>query len=188
MFATGKHLKDKASSYRRAATTLRQIAENSENSLADRGVMLAAASIVDGIANKTEKLGKERKASEERYERSLKAAISEATKLIDGLPAATILDKVATVACVRHRLPYLTEDLDKDNDSGRLLRSLDYWAADTRRDMAHDIASSALRAKVAVTEEFSKIQAIFNSRLADGTVIRLSERFSYLTSPAREAA
>ena len=188
MFATGKYLKDKAASARRAATTLRQLANESETSIADRGVMLTAAAIVEGIANKTAKLGKERKAAEERYERSIKAAIAEATRLLDGLPATTILDKVATVACIPDRLPYLTEDLDKDNDASRLLRSLDYWAADTRRDLAHDMASSALRAKVAVAEEFAKTQALFNRRLADGTVTRLAERFSYITSHVQEAA
>lgn len=188
MFATGKFLKDRAANARRAATTLRQLAESAENSIADRGVMLAAAAIVEGIAAKTAKLGKERKANEEKYERSLKAAIADATKLIDSLPKSTILDKVAIVACVRHRLPYLTEELDEDNDAGRLLRSLDYWAADTRRDLAHDMASSALRGKVAVAEEFAKTQAIFNSRLIDGTVIRLAERFAFVTSHVAEAA
>ena len=188
MFATGKYLKDKAANARRAATTLRQLADSAENTIADRGVMLAAAAIVEGIAAKTAKLGKERKASEEKYERSLKAAIAEATKLMESLPGNTILEKVAIVACVRHRLPFLTEDLDKDNDAERLLRSLNYWASDTRRELAHDIASSALRGKTAVAEEFAKTQEMLNRRLADGTVIRLAERFAFVTSHGKAVA
>lgn len=178
MFATGKYLKDKAANARRAATTLRQLAESSESSLADRGVMLAAAAIVESIAGRTARLGKERKASEEKYERELKAACVESKKLVEALPRTTVLEKVAIAAFEKHRLTYLQTELDSDQNAAQLLRALDYWANDRISDAYRDIASEFVRRKTPMVESFAKFKATVEQRMADPLVIRLADRFT----------
>lgn len=186
MFATGKYLKDKAANARRAATTLRQLAESSESSLADRGVMLAAAAIVESIAAKTARLGKERKASEEKYERDLKAACIESKKLVETLPRTTVLEKVAIAAFEKHRLTYLQTELDSDQNAAQLLRALDYLANDRISDAYRDIASEFVRRKTPIADSFTKFKATVEQRMTDPLVIRLAERYAAILNSTVE--
>ena len=65
MFLTAKYLKGKSSSSKRAATIIRDLARDSTLNIADRGVMLTCASIIDGIAARTSVEAKNKKAAEQ---------------------------------------------------------------------------------------------------------------------------
>lgn len=187
MFATGKYLKDKAANARRAATTLRTLSEDASLSIADRGVMIAAASIAEALANQSAKLGKERKASEEKYERELIAARQQAKKLLAQLPATSIVEKVAIVSLNSYRLKYLIDELNTDKSPENLRRNLNYWVENTITELANDIASALVSKKHEMAASFEACQENLKLKAASAHVSMIAKRYEQLTQPATES-
>lgn len=188
MFATGKYLKDRAANARRAATTLRQLSESSELCLADRGVMLAAAVIAEGIAARDAKLGKERKASEEKFERDLRAARAVIKPAIDALPAATTLDKVALTCSIPHFSRHLLRALRDDKKASDSLWSLNTWHDQAKNDLVAGLAYSVIAKKTTTDAAIADLRSKYQASLVTPETIRLAERFESAINPTQEAA
>lgn len=183
MFATGKHLKDRAANARRAATTLRQLAKEIDTSVADAGVMLAAATIVEKIANQTAKLGNERKAKEEQYERDFNAALTKTTKIVSGLPNNTTLEKIAVVAFATYRLQFIAKDIETGDKAAALQASLKYWNDDTRRDLAHGMAADFVKGRKTLEAAMVELHERFAANQQLPAVTSLSQRLDRATAP-----
>lgn len=188
MFATGKYLKDKAANARRAATTLRSLADDTSLPIADRGVMVAAAAIVEALATKSAKLGKERKAAEEKYARELKVANQKAIKLVAQIPVTTLIEKVAFVSIHYNRLKVLIEELNQRHTPRDLIRSLDYWVETATSEIAHEIASDFVTKKHDLSASLSGYQNAHTlAILQNDQVSMIAKRYEQLTQPATES-
>jgi len=188
MFATGKYLKDKAANSRRAATTLRLLANDGDLSIADRGVMLAAAAVVETLASKSAKLGKERQASEADYERRITAARQQAKKLVSQLPDITLLDKVALISLVKNRLKYLIDELNTEKQPDRLIRSLEYWVENATGELSSEIASAFVTKKTDMADSLEIARGVLKSNAASDHVVMIAKRYEQLTKSTSEAA
>lgn len=188
MFGTGKYLKDRAANARRSATTLRQLAESMELSIADRGVLLTAAAIVEGVATQTARLGKERKASEEKFERDIRAARAKIKPAIDALPGATVLDKVAVTCCIQHFNDHLLRALRDDKSPSDSTWSLNYWYDQAKNDIAASLAYAVVTKKVTVESVIADLVSKHREAVANTATIRIAERFESAIHPNKEAA
>lgn len=189
MFSTAKYLKVRSASSKRAATIIRDLANDSTLTIADRGVMLTCASIIDGIAARTSVEAKKKKAAEEQYERDITKARRESNVLVAKIPNQSILDKVAGNALHINRIDQLAVAIrTKCADRKALEWELNYWNDQSRSDLSGHIASESVRRKISSESFETDLMAKFESKKSDPTVISIAQRFSALLESNQEAA
>ena len=176
-----KHLQNTASATKRAATTLRKIA-NTIQSIEDKGVLLAAARIAESVGNKTADDAKAKRREEEAYRAFMKKAKVEAEKKIRAdWPMETTLQKVAIWSCNTYYSKPIDEYM-RDSLYGRntyqslLTRELD----EAISEIADSIAYHSYHRKISVTEAICERARKIDSKYLDRTVIEMAKRVDVL--------
>ncbi|QRM19541.1 hypothetical protein GBK02_09070 [Dechloromonas sp. TW-R-39-2] len=188
MFSTAKFLKGRSASSKRAATIIRDLANDSTLTIADRGVMLTCAQIIDGIAAKTSVEAKKKKAAEEQYERDITKARRESNALVAKLPNESILDKVAGNALHINRLDRLTTAIRTESDDKKSLAwELNYWNDQSRSDLSGHIAYEIVRRKVSAESFEADLMAKFESKKSDPVVMSITQRMTEKLEPKEPA-
>lgn len=176
-----KHLQNTASAAKRAATTLRKIA-NTTQSIEDKGVLLAAARIAESVGNKTSADAKTKRREEEAYRAFMQKAKIEAEKKIrSDWPMVTTLQKAAIWSCQSFTSTPLDERM-RDSLYGRntyhslLARELD----EAISDIAGSVAYNSYQRKIPVAEAICEPARKCSSKYHDRTVIEMAKRVDEL--------
>lgn len=181
-----KRLANHATAAKRTASSLRSLADSSGMDAADRGVLLTAVRIVEAIAGKTSREAKTLKAAEDKFDRAYKAALPEATKLVNALPCETTLDKLALVTISTYHGGYLTQCLNGQEPAERLQRVLKMEVEDSIRDEAASIAYKAAKEGKPVSCYQEDLVGRFNRAHEKHDVVRLAMRFDAATAPSSD--
>lgn len=179
-----KRIANRAATAKRTASSLRSIAEYSDMDIADRGVLLTAARIVDTLAGKKSKEAKAKKAAEDKFERDRQAAMPDATKMVNALPQTTTLDRIALVYMNSYRCTYLEQCLNAKDSPEHLLRVLKMDVDDAIREEAGSIAYKAAKEGNPVNCYQPELVGRFNRAHETHKVVRLAMRFDAAVASA----
>lgn len=169
-----------ASQAKRTASVLRTLASSCLDD-ADRGVLLTAATIADGISVKEKKAAKALKASEEKFDRAFKAAIPDAEKLLSELPRQTLRDRVALAFIDSCSGSYLKQIAASNETTAKdAFRALDYEINDSVRNKVQSIAYSAARTGKPVLSFKNEIENRFSALLNSPDVATIVRRLDFL--------
>lgn len=188
MTTPSKRLANHAAAAKRTASSLRSLAESADLDIADRGVLLTAARIVDTLAGKTSKEAKTKKAAEEKFERARQAAMPEATKLVAALPQTTTRERVALVYMNSYRCTYLQECLNAKNSPEQLQRVLKMDVDDAIREEVGSIAYKAAKGGKPMSCYQPELVGRFNRAYESPDVARIAQRFDAATATAADHA
>ena len=176
-----KHMQNGASAAKRAATTLRNIAECIQ-SVEEKGVLLAAARIAETYGSKRTTDAKAKKRQEQAYEKFITKAKAEAeAKIRADFPMATTLQKVAIWSIKNaYREPldaYLRRAHSKWNTLHGILKSeIDDAISEIASDIAYDCYRKKIYVSAAICEPARKVEAKYSDR----TVIETAQRVDAL--------
>lgn len=184
MDTPSKRLKNQATAAKRTASSLRSLADANGIDAADRGVLLTAARIVDAMAGKTSREAKTLKAAEDKFDRTYKAALPEATKLVTALPSESTLDRLALVSMISYHGGYIAQCLNGQEPPERLQRALKMEVEDSIRDEASSIAYKAAKEGKPVSCYQEDLVGRFSRAHEKHEVVRLAMRFDAATAPA----
>lgn len=185
MFTTeSKRIANRAATAKRTASSLRSLAESTDLDIADRGVLLTAARIVDTLAGKTSKEAKTKKAAEEKFERDRQAAMPDATKLVNALPQTTTLDRIALVYMNSYRCTYLEQCLNAKDSPEHLQRVLNMDVDDAIREESGHLAYKAAKEGKPMSCYQPELVGRFNRAYESPDVVRIAQRFDAATATA----
>ena len=194
MTSASKTIANQAAAARRTATSLRTIAAPTDLDPADRGVLLAAARIVEEMASETAKRAKATARDEARYERAYNAALPVATAHIATLPRTTTLDKVALIFASLSQAGYLICRLAAGAKGGELHKILTADKIltaefdDAARDLATTLAYKVAKNGSTPAAEGEKLSAYLAALRSEHRVIRLAERVDTAMADVATAA
>lgn len=117
-----KHTKQSAAEAKRAATKLRNMAEYGALSIEERGILLAAARVVDSFAQRQAAKAKDQKREEQDYQRRYDAAQLKAHQIItQAMQTAPARNKIALIEeADAYLLTYLADHISKHPQSAEL--------------------------------------------------------------------
>lgn len=183
-----KRIANSASAAKRTTSSLRSLAESSDLDIADRGVLLTAARIIDTLASKKSKEAKTKKAAEDKFERDRQAATPDATKLVNALPKTTTRERVALVYMNSYRCTYLQECLNAKNSPEQLQRVLKMDVDDAIREEVGSVAYKAAKDGKPVNCYQPELVGRFNRAYESPDVVRIAQRFDAATASPSPAA
>lgn len=188
MSARSTVLKNQGSNAKRAATTLRGLANDAGLDIADRGVLLAAAKIADSFAHRKEREAKQAKADEAKYERDNKQARANIEPVVRALPSADIADKVVLACLINHFYSHLVRSLSQPTRR-EIQWELDYYADTACRDTIANAAWWVATGKGSAEQAIKDIKSKHLDVKNDPKVIALTQRFVTALQPTQlEAA
>lgn len=180
-------LKNRGAVAKRTATALRSIADDNVFDIADRGVLLAAAKIVDSYGCRKAKEAATAKAEEAKYERDNKAARAKIEPAVRSLPNQSIAEKVA-LACMRLGYSgYLVRSLSQPTPR-EIQWELDYYSQQAASDTIANAAYWVATGKGSAEQAIKDIQAKHIAIAEDPATKALAARFIEALKPEQVAA
>ena len=186
---TSKHLKNRATSAKRTATALRQLGSETHSlAVADIGVLLTAAAIVERIAAKAEADATTKKAAEQKYQRDHKAALEKIKPAVEALATETTLQKVAMARCKLHFTENLTRSLGKSITAKELKWDLEYWSYQAKSDICADGAYYVATGKTTVDKFIEDVRGKYNDVIGNPMTASIAQRFDTAIASLEQAA
>lgn len=180
-------LKNTGSAAKRTASVMRSIADDPVFDIADRGVLLAAAKIVDSYGYRKAKEATAAKAEEAKYERDNKAARAKIEPAVRALACESISDKV-TITCLRnHFYSYLSRALNQPTQR-EIQWELDYYAQTSISDTIASAAYWVATGKGSAEQAIQDIQSKHLEVKADPKIIAMAARFVRALQPSDQEA
>lgn len=180
-------LKNRGSVAKRTATAMRSIADDPVFDIADRGVLLAAAKIVDSYGYRKAKEATAAKAEEAKYERDNKAARAKIEPAVRTLDCKSISDKVA-VACLRnHFYSYLVKTLNQPTQR-EIQWELDYYAQTSISDTISNAAYWVATGKGSAEQAIQDIKSKYLEVKTDPKILAIAARFVRALQPSEQVA
>ena len=179
MPTASKTIANQAAAARRTATSLRSIAAivaPADFAPDDRNTLLAAARIVETMADQTARRAKTAAREEARYERAYNAALPAATTYVATIPCATTLDKLALIFASLFQANYLEKRMDEGVSGAQLRDTLRAEFYDATRDIATTLAYKIAKNGATLAAENERLDALIAARRSESRVIRLAER------------
>jgi len=169
-------IKNHSSTAKRTASALRSLVESLDMNIADKGVLLTAAQIVDTISIRKAREAKEAKFKEEKYERDEKAARSKIHPAISAIPCGTIGEKVAAALLTSQYKGYLVKALHNDTPK-ELAWDLDYWSSQSKQDSEAHLAFCVATGKTTIDQAIESLRIKLQDVTQSAETASLTARF-----------
>lgn len=150
---TSKQLANQAASWRRAATTLRNMAEWTEISTADRVALLKAASIVEREATGATDASISKKAAEKKLERDIAAGKALAQPIVMALPMSSTAEKLACMPA--HSRAHLDGLITGGHEPSRMLQA---FLEDDLRELIFTMAINHAKGRSPVNAQADELR------------------------------
>lgn len=180
-------LKNKGSVAKRTATAMRSIADDPAFDIADRGVLLAAAKIVDSYGYRKSKEATAAKAQEAKYERDNKAARAKIEPAVKALDCKSISDKVAVVCLINHFYSHLVRALNQPTQR-EIQWELDYFAQQAISDTIANASYWVATGKGSAEQAIQDIKAKHLEVKTDPKILAIAGRFVRALQPTEQVA
>jgi len=167
-------LKKLATQVRRTDTVLRQLAQQLDLNVQDRGVLFHAADLLASNAKQVARKAKEAKTDEQIREKALATAVEEARRLGIVWSVETTIDKVAL--CLGNLMESnLRQDLESQPPDP--LKSLDYWVELAMSELPSSAAWKAVQTKQPVASVMEQATERLQQVRSQPKAIELARRW-----------
>ena len=187
MWNTAKHVKNRSSGAKRTATAIRELAGSASLDLADRGLLLKAAQVVDSMAARLSSEAKTLKAKEDAYDKALKIATAEAKRLFDLWPAQSTVDKLAIIEACGNTAS-LNRSIGQEKDTAGSRWAMGYHTEQACREIPDTIAYQSVNKKLPVAELEAAAFAKYQTARSCPEVARRAASIDALLATVAEAA
>jgi hypothetical protein len=187
MFRNAKHMKDRCANTRRTATSLKDLSRDASLGIADQGLLLKAAQVLDSMSERMHSEAKSLKTKELAYAKAIAGATKDATGLLALWPRSATVDKIAIIDVNNHR-SHLCTSVRDDKTAKELGWSLNYWLDQALREIPSDIAYQSVNKKLSVADLMTTARTKFDTLRADAENILLAARIDNCLNPQQAAA
>lgn len=187
MLSRSTVLKNRGSVAKRTATAIRSISDDQVFDIADRGVLLAAAKIVDSYGHRKANEATAAKSEEAKYERANKAARAKIEPAVRSLDCKSISDKVAIACLINHFYSNLTRALNQPTQR-EIQWELDYFAQQSISDTIANAAYWVATGKGTAEQAIQDIKAKHLEVKTDQKIQAIAARFVRALQQAEQEA